>query len=147
MVNISNIKLVIDNDVLDDYFEYYKSIHPRAKKKPITMPYHPSINAWCILPRMSMNNLKQKWKDFIIWFVSISGYNDLQLDDFDVKYVAYFNTNRRHDVDNQVPKFILDGLTESGMIVDDDDKHLHKLTLATGYDKDNPRAEITILVK
>lgn len=94
-----------------------------------------------------MNNLKQKWKDFIIWFVSISGYNDLKLDDFDVKYVAYFNTSRRHDVDNQVPKFILDGLTESGMIVDDDDKHLHKLTLATGYDKDNPRAELTILVK
>lgn len=52
-----------------------------------------------------------------------------QLDDFDLIVTVFFNTKRRHDVDNQIPKFILDGLTEAGAIVDDDEKHLHSLTL------------------
>lgn len=56
-------------------------------------------------------------------------------------------SKRRVDCDNTVPKFILDGFSESGFIIDDDGKHLHSLTLKTGYDKDNPRTEIKIIVK
>jgi len=48
-------KLVIDQKVVDDYAEYYFKQHPRAKKKPIEKPIHPSINEWMILKRPQMN--------------------------------------------------------------------------------------------
>ena len=71
----------------------------------------------------------------------VSKYN------FDIVITVFFESKRRHDVDNQVPKFILDSFTESGFIVDDDEKHLHSLTLKTGYDKCNPRTEIEVITK
>ena len=38
------IKLILDNDLLEKYNEYYFKIHPRAKKKPIEKPRHTSLN-------------------------------------------------------------------------------------------------------
>jgi len=93
-----------------------------------------------------MNALKQKWKDFGIWFIKDLGCQDMKLDDFDMIITVYFESKRRHDVDNQCPKFLLDAFAVSGFIVDDDEKHLHSLTLKTGYDKENPRTEIEIIV-
>ena len=58
--NENYIKLILDNKALERYNTYYFLEHPRAKKKPIEKPYHPSINTWCILPRIQMNTLKQK---------------------------------------------------------------------------------------
>lgn len=140
------IKLILDQEVLDEYNKYYFKTHPKAKKKPIEHTYHPSINTWCILPRIQMNALKQKWKDFVKFWMKLEKLENRQLDNFDIVLTVFFNTKRRHDVDNQVPKFILDGFTESGFIVDDDEKHLHSLTLKTGYDKENPRTEIEIKI-
>ena len=149
MVKISEnyIKLILDNEVLKKYNTYYFLEHPRAKKEPIEHPYHPSINTWCILPRIQMNALKQKWKDFICFWMKLEKLENKKLDSFDITMTVFFNTKRRHDVDNQVPKFILDGFTEAGFIVDDDEKHLHSLTLKTEYDKENPRTEIEIFIK
>lgn len=144
--NENYMKLILDNTILSRYNEYYFSQHPKAKKNPIEHPYHPSINTWCILPRIQMNSLKQKWKDFVCWWIKAEKLNNKYLDNFEVTITVFFNTKRRHDVDNQVPKFILDGFTDSGFIVDDDEKHLHSLTLKTGYDKDNPRTEIEIFI-
>ena len=93
-----------------------------------------------------MNALKQKWKEFVKFWVKINKMDNRQLDDFDLIVTVFFNTKRRHDVDNQIPKFILDGLTETGAIVDDDEKHLHSLTLKTGYDKENPRTEFEFII-
>ena len=138
------IQLILDNEVLDKYSEYYFSLHPKARKKPIEHPYHPSINTWFILRRPELNALKQKWKDFIVWWIGDLGFTDKQLDDVKMKFTVYFPTKRRHDVDNQVPKFILDGFTEAGFIVDDDESHLRELTLTTAYDKTNPRTVIEI---
>jgi Holliday junction resolvase RusA-like endonuclease len=140
------IKLVLDQDVINKYNRYYFLKHPKAKNPPIEHPYHPSINSWIILPRIQMNALKQKWKDFVVFWMKLERLDNRQLDNFDIVLTVYFNTKRRHDVDNQVPKFILDGFTESGFIVDDDEKHLHSLTLKTGYDKENPRTEIEIFI-
>ena len=56
-------------DVIDKYNAYYFSQHPRAKKKQIEHPYHPSINVWSIKPRIQMNALKQTWKQFIMWWI------------------------------------------------------------------------------
>ena len=57
---------------------------------------------------------------------------------------TYYKTNRRHDVDNSIIKFILDGFSESGFIVDDDSEHVKSLLLECYVDKTNPRTEITI---
>ena len=140
------LKLVIDNDILDKYNAYYFRKHPKAKKKPIEKPTIPSLNTWIILPRIQMNALKQKHKDFIIWVIRYYGYENMKLENFEMEFTVYMPTKRRSDNDNFIPKFWLDGFTESGFIVDDDNKHLTKLVLMSGYDKDNPRTEIVIKI-
>lgn len=140
------IKLVLTREILERYSKLFKKNHPRVKRMPIDKPYHPSINQWCILPRIQMNYLKQRWKDFTVWWIHDLGLNDLYLDDFDLVQTVYFQTRHRHDVDNQVPKFFLDGLTASGFIVDDDESRLHSLTIKTGYDKENPRTEFLFII-
>ena len=141
------ILLVIDNNVLARYNEYYFSIHTKAHKKPIEHPYHESINTWMIMQRPMMNALKQRWKDFIQWFVEEQGYANLRIEQCEVSQTVYYPNNRRHDIDNSVPKFILDGLVESGMIVDDDCKHITKLTLKCKIDREYPRTELLIVVR
>lgn len=67
--------------------------------------------------------------DFIIWFINAQGYADTRITRCELEFITYYATNRRHDVDNGCPKFIIDGLCESGFIVDDDCKHITKLTM------------------
>lgn len=141
---MKDIKLMITNDTLTDYEQYYFKQHPKAKKKPIQNPYHPSINQWMIMKRPMMNALKQRWKDFIVWLINNQGYTNLHIEQCEMIFITYYKTNRRHDIDNSVPKFILDGFSESGFISDDDVTHLKKLTLQCGVDKNNPRTEIII---
>ena len=138
------MKLILDNQTLEKYNQYYFSEHPRAHVIPIPNPYHPSINQWFILKRFEMNELKQKWKNFIVWWMEDLGYKDAQLQQVKMTFTIYFPNRIRHDVDNQVPKFILDGFVEAGLVPDDDEKHITSLTLCTGYDKENPRTEILI---
>lgn len=144
---MEHLKLILDKDVVDRYNEYYFQRHPKAKKKAIAHSFHPSINSWMILPRIQMNALKQKWKEFIVFWIRELGFENLHLERFEMIFTAYMPTKRRVDCDNTVPKFILDGFVQSGFIVDDDCRHLEALTLKAGYDKDNPRTEITVIVK
>lgn len=144
---MQRIRMVIDNHTLEEYEKHYFSIHTRAKKKPIAHPYHESINVWMIMKRAPMNVLKQRWKDFIVWFVEEQGYSNLRIEKCDLNFSTYYPTNRRHDVDNSCPKFILDGLVESGFIVDDDSVHITKLTLKCFVDAKHPRTEIEVCVK
>ena len=146
MKNIQEINLIIDNNTLIEYEKYYFKLHPKARKKPIDQPYHPSINQWMIMKRPMMNALKQRWKDFMIWFIEYNGYTNLHIEKCEMIFTSYFKTKIRHDVDNTTPKFILDGLAESGFIIDDDSKHLISLTLKCGYDKENPRTEIEVMI-
>ncbi len=138
------IKLTIDNKTLEEYNKYYFRIHAKAKNRSIKEPYHPTINTWMILKRPMMNALKQKWKDFIIWFINNQGYANLHIEKCEMEFITYYRTNRRHDVDNSVPKFILDGFTESGFIIDDDSTCITCLTLKCDVDKENPRTEIYV---
>ena len=71
-------------DVVERYNKYYFTQHPKARKKQIEHPYHPSINVWSIKPRIQMNALKQQWKQFIIWWINDLGYTDMKLDNFDL---------------------------------------------------------------
>ena len=142
----NEICLVIDNDVVDRYSQYYFSLHPRAHIPPIKQPYHESLNTWMIMRRAAMNNLKQKWKDFILWFVTEQGYSNLCIDKCELSQTIYYPTNRRHDLDNQTPKFIIDSLVESAMVIDDSSKHICKLTLECGVDRKHPRTELKIKI-
>lgn len=137
--------LILDQAVLDEYTAFYFSQHPKAHKIPIEHPWHPSVNQWFILQRMSMNALKQKWKDFGVWWVNKLGLSSLKLDNYSMEFTVYFPTKARHDPDNQTPKFLMDAFTEAGLIVDDDDKHMHELVLRCRYDKEHPRTEIKII--
>ena len=145
-LNLKIIKLVIDNDAVERYNQYYFSVHTKATKKPILHPYHESINTWMIMKRPMMNALKQKWKNFICYFVEEQGYSNLNINKCEITQTVYYPNNRRHDIDNSVPKFILDGLTESGMIKDDDMETITKLTLICKKDLHNPRTELKIKV-
>lgn len=93
-----------------------------------------------------MNALKQKWKDFITWFVEDQGYSNLRIEKCEMTYTVFKPTHRRLDLDNYAPKFIQDGLVESGLIVDDDMDHVLSLTLRGGYDPERPRTEIIIKI-
>ena len=141
---IGTIKLIIDNDTLSEYEKYYFKLHPRATKKPIENPYHPPMNQWMIMKRPMMNTLKQKWKDFICYYIDKLGYSNLRIKKCDMKFVTYYKTNGRHDVDAACPKFILDGFVASGFIAIDENKHVTSLLLECHADKENPRTEITI---
>ncbi len=144
MIIISKLILTIDNTTLQKYNSYYFKKFPKRKKEPIKSPTHPSINKWMIMKRPMMNDLKQKWKDFIVWFVEENGLTNKRIEKCSITFISYFKTKIRKDCDNTVPKFLLDGLVESGFIVDDDSQHLESLTLKCGYDKENPRTEILI---
>lgn len=142
----SDLCLVIDDDVIARYEEYYFREHPRASVKPIKQPYHESMNVWMILKRPMMNALKQKWKSFIAWFVEDQGYANLLIEKCEIRFDTYYATDRRHDTDNSCPKFIIDGLVDGGLIVDDDSKHIEKLTLCCYTDRERPRTEIHIMI-
>ena len=145
-MTIQVIKLVIDNTALEDYEKVYFANHPRAKKKPIAHPYHESINQWMIMKRPQMNALKQRWKEFIAWFIENSEYRDTHIEQCELRFITYYGTARRHDIDNGCPKFILDGLCENGFIIDDDSKHITSLTMQCFVDTENPRTEIEVYV-
>lgn len=140
------LKVIIDKNALHRYEEYYFGIHKRATKKPIPHPYHESINVWMIMKRPMMNALKGKWKDFIAWLVQDQGYDNLHIDRCDLVFDTYYATYRRHDVDNSCPKFIIDGLCEGGLLVDDSSDHVESILLRCAVDEDNPRTEITIRI-
>ena len=146
MNEVNNMRLVIDTDTLEKYERFYFRLHPKATKKPIENPYHPTMNIWMIMKRPMMNALKQRWKDFIVWFIKEQGYANLHIEKCEMKFTTYYKTNRRHDVDAACPKFILDGFAESGFIIDDDSKHLTSLLLECHVDKENPRTEIAVII-
>lgn len=139
-------KLVMDQQLIDEYNKYYFKTHPRARKLAIEKPRHPSINVWAILPRKQMNILKQKWKDFGIWWMKKLGYDGLMLDKVKVDIIVYMPSRRRADIDNNCcEKFLWDAFTEAGFWVDDDYLHVTEITSRMGYDKENPRTEIRVV--
>ena len=61
----------------------------------------------------------------------------------EVTITYYFGNRSRHDADNYAGKYLLDGLTAAGVIVDDDLRHI-STKIVGGYDKANPRTEIVV---
>lgn len=131
------IVIEFTQELLDEWLNIYFKKHPRAKKLPIETPAQPSINKWSILPRKSMNTLKQNYKDFGEFVVKHYGLEMLGISKCKCRYVTYASTKTRIDLDNTVPKFILDFLTAeaTGVIVDDGYSCVTELTLTGEYRK------------
>jgi Holliday junction resolvase RusA-like endonuclease len=142
---VSEIKIVIDQDVLDKYLKYYFAKYPKRKKKPIENPMPPSLNTWMIMPRFKMNSQKQVWKEFGNWLVEYYGYKNKKINKCKIIIEYFFSSKRRHDADNYTPKNLFDSFTVSGLLIDDDFNHVESLTIIGNYSKDNPRTEILFI--
>lgn len=87
---------------------------------------------------------KKRWTDAVLLACRMSGeMPGKPLERARVEIVYFFPTKSRHDADNYAGKFLLDGLTKAGVIVDDDLKHI-TTTIRGEYDKERPRTEIEI---
>lgn len=138
------IKIIIDENLLNTYYNnYYFIKYPKRKKKPIEEPIFPTLNSWIILPRMSMNNLKQQWKEFGEWIISYYNYNNLNINDCYICIEHTFKTKKRRDPDNYIPKFFLDAMVSSKMLIDDSLNVIKQLNLTCKYGKEN-KVEITV---
>lgn len=140
----NNILIVINNDTLKKYETHYFKIYPKRKKFPIKRCVTPSLNEWSILPRIACNDLKQKWKEFIVWVVNDLGLANQNINNCIITYRFFMPTRRAFDLDNMTPKFVNDGFVEAKLLEDDNVNFVHEIFLTGGYDKDNPRMEIDI---
>jgi len=140
----NKIKIIIDNDVIDKYYDWYFKEYPRRRIRNINKPIPPSLNTWMIMPRFKMNTQKQAWKDFGNWLVKYYGFENRKLSKCKIVIEYFFDSKRRHDADNYTPKNLFDSFTVSGLLIDDDFNHVESLTIKGNYSKENPRTEIVI---
>lgn len=140
----STITIEFTQDLLDEWLKLYFKKHPRSKKIPIVTPAQPSINKWCILQRISMNKLKQDYKDFGMFVVKSLGLEMLGISKCQCTYTVYNSTKTRCDLDNITPKFIWDSMVAetSGVICDDGFSCVTSLTLLAEYRKGNKGAKM-----
>ena len=86
--------------------------------------------------------LKQLWTE-AVYAVSRGKRPGKPWDKAGVEIVYYFPDRRRRDPDNYCGKFLLDGLTEAG-VIKDDNMFCITLTVRGEVDKKNSRTEIII---
>lgn len=138
------IKITIDENLLNTYYNnYYFIKYPKRKKKPIEEPSFPTLNSWIILNRMAMNKLKQQWKEFGEWVISYYNYKNLNINRCSICFEHTFKTKKRRDPDNYIPKFFLDAMVSSNMIIDDSLNVIEHLSLVCRYGEED-KVEISV---
>ena len=85
---------------------------------------------------------KKKWTEMVVWLTKPQK-PPKPFEHARITITYFFPTEARHDADNYSGKFLLDGLTQGGVIVDDDLKHI-ETRIRGEVDKHNPRTEIEI---
>ena len=140
------IKITIDNNVLDEYRKYYFDKYPKRRVAPIKKPIPPSFNYFTSIKRIVQHSLKQKYKEFSIWLASYYDIANLNLNKAEFEYTFFFPDHRRRDFDNLLltPKLINDGLVIANVLVDDNGENLLLKFNPFQYDKSNPRVEIIV---
>ena len=79
------------------------------KQWTITIPdIHPSLNVWTRMHFAKRNNLKKEWEKMIwsLWKEKNYPHIDGKVEVF----ITYYHPQTNVDLDNFVPKFIMDGL-------------------------------------
>ena len=87
----NQIKLVINNDILNKYYKYFLKKVPKKKKET----YRKDLSLlrlinWMVMPRFQMNNQKQIWKE--VWgMVSFCyGYQNMRIDKCNITIIYLF---------------------------------------------------------
>ena len=89
-------------------------------------------------------NEKNEWTQLVMWAIKQQGIRlSKPFEHAIITITYYFPDNRRHDADNYSGKFLLDGLTRGGVIVDDDLRHI-STTIAGDIDRSNPHTVIVV---
>lgn len=88
---------------------------------------------------------KARWTSLVQMLCRVSPERPKQPYSYsDVFLIYHFSSNVRHDADNYAGKFLLDGLTKAGVIVDDDMNHI-RLHISQGrINRKNPWTEIIV---
>lgn len=98
--------------------------------------------------RFGGNKSKRDQTNLCATYIRISIKNGLRIDSVPVKLVFHwYAKNRRKDPDNIAfaKKFILDGMTEAGLIPNDGWREIAGFEDKFYIDKNNPRVEIEVL--
>ena len=142
---MQEVKIVINQDILDKYLIYYFEKYPRRKVNHLK-PFPPSLNRFTCMKRMAQNALKQSYKEFSMWMASYFQIANLNLDKATIIFAFYFKNHVRRDFDNLLltPKFLNDGFVNAGVFKDDNGECLKLEFESFKYDKLNPRIEIVI---
>jgi crossover junction endodeoxyribonuclease RusA len=105
----------------------------------------PTLNELKRLHHQVWAREKKRWGDIVGWEIIRQRVRPSQpLSKARVTLNYYFKSKRRTDPDNNTGKFLLDGLVESGILVDDSFDHIELNIRKGGVDKHNPRVEIMI---
>lgn len=137
-MNKDIVVLEFNQEDLNEYLKYYFKLNPRKKKLPVESPMARSLNKILIITnRMVQNTCKQNIKDYVKWIVKKYELDMLGISKTDLHIHFTFPTKIRHDLDNYCGgcKEIMDGLSQSGMIIDDDYSHIKSLTTTASYEK------------
>lgn len=142
---MNKIKIIIDNEIVEKYLNYYFDLYPKRKVDPVKL-FPPSMNTFMTYKRPQANSVKQKYKEYAEWLASYFGIANIMLENANIKYKFFYGDKRRRDIDNLMicPKFFNDGFVNAGIFIDDDGKHLGLQIDRIEYDKDHPRIEIEI---
>ena len=115
---------------MDEFFISLKGVPPSLNKTAGRK------NVW------DYRNAKYEWTRRV-WGAAMKDKPKNPFQKAVVEITYYFPTRARHDADNYAGKFLLDGLTKAGVIVDDDLKHISTFIIGM-YDKEHPRTEIRV---
>jgi len=144
----NKVVVVIDKSIMEEYRKIYFKMNPRCRTFPeyFKNPIPPSWNFVLGKTRMAQNAMKNKYSEFGMWLAARYKIAGLNLDKAVFTYDYYFKTKIRHDSDNYTysAKALNDSFVRAKVLVDDSSKYLELKFPPHGYDKDNPRLEITI---
>lgn len=133
-------KIVFDTD-------FFGQVTAKKNSKVI------AINRHTGKPFVRMNdNAKLQERVMVENFTYDMRFNKLTPEDFADKRIEvvveiWNKDGRKHDLDNQVST-ILDALVKAGVLPDDSQKTVWKITATyMGIDKEDPRAQITVIAK
>ena len=137
-------RVEFNQELLDEYLVEYFRRHPKATKKPITRPLHPSINEWMGMQRHQLNALKQHWKDFSVFVCFKHGVTKLNIEKCSMEMICTHPTKVKRDNDNLACKFILDGFTAAQFLSEDNYFVLNPLIIRSRYEKGVTKMEFII---
>ena len=136
MENNNTIIIEFTEKDLEEWTEKYFKENPRCRKIPLDTCIVRSLNKMLIITnRIVQNNYKQHYKDYTCFVVAKNGYKNLGICSADLHVHFTFPTKIRHDIDNMQIKEIMDGYSESGLIVDDDYLHIKSILSTASYEK------------